>query len=119
MKKMVKQKTSFYERLLVVFSYVLFFPAFNIIFTERRRNEELAFHAGQAMFLWIFIILVIASIRIVLGLIFPEADIAFAGYFVAFLSFILWAYAVKCSFVFLMGKKVVIPVISYISDRLA
>ncbi len=119
MRTMTKHKISFYERLLVVLSYILFFPAFNIIFTERRRNEELAFHAGQAMFLWMSMIFVVASLRISLGIIFPEADIAFAGYFVSLLSFVFWAYAIKCSFMFLMGKKVLIPVISDISDRLA
>jgi len=116
---MPKQKITFYERLLVVFSYVLFFPSFSIILTDRRMNEQLAFHAGQAMFLWLFMILVIIVLKALAAFGSAYVNMSFLGVFSGVLFFVFWLYTLKCSFVFLMGKKVNIPFISNISDRMA
>jgi hypothetical protein len=119
MNKVSNNQLSFYEKTLVVFSYVLFFPSFSIILTDRRMNEQLAFHAGQAMFLWLFMILVIIVLKALAAFGSAYVNMSFLGVFSGVLFFVFWLYTLKCSFVFLMGKKVNIPFISNISDRMA
>ncbi len=119
MKQDRKQQLSFYERLLVVLAYILFFPAFNIIFTDRRKNERMSFHAAQAMFLWLFLIAAMIALKALAATGSAYINMSFFGRLSSVLFFVFWLYAIKCSFVFLMGKKVSIPFISNISDRLA
>ena len=119
MNKTSNSQLSFSEKALIVFSYILFFPIFNIILTDRRMNEQLAFHAGQAMFLWLFMIIVMVILKILAAWGSVYVNMSFLGIFSGILFFVFWLYALKCSFVFLMGKKVSIPVVSDISDRLA
>lgn len=105
--------------MLVVSSYLLFFPSFSVILTDRRMNEQLAFHAGQSMLLWLSMIIFTVALKALAAWGSAYADMSFLGVFSGVLFFVFWLYTLKCSFVFLMGKKVNIPVISYISDRLA
>ncbi|MFA5104999.1 MAG: hypothetical protein WC527_07495 [Candidatus Margulisiibacteriota bacterium] len=119
MNKISNNQLSFSEKALVVFSYILFFPSFSIIFTDRRMDEQLAFHGGQAMFLWLFMIIVVVALKALAAWGSVYIDVSFLGIFSSILFFAFWLYVLKCSFVFLMGKSVNIPVISNISDRLA
>lgn len=114
-----RKDMSFYERLLVFLSYLLFFPVFSILFTERRHNVRMAYNAAQAMFLWCFFIAVMICLKAAAAAGSAYADMSLVGRSSGVLYFIFWIYMLKCSFVFLMGKKADIPLISDIADRLA
>lgn len=114
-----KQRLSSYERLLIVFSYILFFPSFSIIFTDRRRDEQMAFHAGQAMFLWLGFFAAMIALKALAAAGSLHMNMSFLGRMSGVLFFVFWLYTLKCSFVFLMKKNVRIPLISNLSDRLA
>ncbi|GEM_PF-6018262 len=108
-----------YEKMLVVLSYILFFPSFNIIFTDRRMNEQMAYNAAQAMFLWMLFIISMIAVKAAAAAGSAYMDMSLLGRASSIMFFFFWIYMLKCSFVFLMGKKVNIPFISDISDRLA
>ena len=114
-----REDLSFYERMLVVLSYLLFFPVFSILFTERRQNVRMAYNAAQAMFLWCFFVAVMICLKAAAAAGSAYADMSLVGRSSGVLFFFFWIYMLKCSFVFLMGKKADIPFISDIADRLA
>lgn len=114
-----RQVLSSYEKMLVVLSYILFFPSFNIIFTDRRMNEQMAYNAAQAMFLWMLFIISMIAVKAAAAAGSAYMNMSLLGRASSIMFFFFWIYTLKCSFVFLMGKKVNIPFVSGISDRLA
>jgi len=114
-----RQNLSSYEKMLVVLSYILFFPSFNIIFTDRRMNEQMAYNAAQAMLLWMLFIISMIAVKAATAAGSVYMNMSLLGRASSVMFFLFWIYMLKCSFVFLMGKKVNIPFISDISDRLA
>ena len=107
------------DRVLIASSYVFAFPSLYIILSEKRKETALAFHAAQAMFLWMFIAAALVFLRIGVNYILSNINIPLLDKLVGFVSFILWLYAVYCAILFLLGKDVKIPLITQLTNRLA
>ncbi|MFA5098550.1 MAG: hypothetical protein WC490_08045 [Candidatus Margulisiibacteriota bacterium] len=108
-----------WEKVIAASGYVLFFPTFSIILTDRRRNGVLALHAAQGFLLWIFILAGMILLRLGVNQAMLGSDVPYLDKSVTVFFMFFWLYSIKCSFLFLMGKKVNIPLISTISAGLA
>lgn len=114
-----RPEVGLWDKLVIAFGYVFFFPTLSIILSDRRKNPVLALHAAQGFVLWSFILAGIVSLRLCINQILLTADIPFIDKTVTVFFVLIWFYSIKCAFLFLMGKAVRIPVVSAISGWLA
>jgi small-conductance mechanosensitive channel len=111
---------SFSDRLLIAAAYVLCFPALHIILTERRKNAVYASHAAQALFLWIFIFATIIILRVIIFVAaYCNISVSLVNNLINIFFFVMWIYALRCGFLFLIKRSFKIPLITDISSRLA
>ena len=107
------------ERILAAISYVLFFPSFKIILTERRKNNYLAFHAARSFLLWIAFLVSIVLLKTVVHFLARNLGLYFLGKSIALYAFIFWAYTIYCGYKVMRDQDINIPFINYSADRLA
>lgn len=107
------------DKILIFLSYIIFLPSLYIILTEKRKNHEMAFHASQSFLLWIAIFLLVIILRKAVFAILSVISIPYFYLLNEVFFFAAWAYCFYCAFLYILNKKVDIPMISKISDRLA
>ncbi len=114
-----EERIGFFNGLLIVLSYLFFLPSFYLIFSERRFNQKVAFHASQAFLLWVSLIAVLTAVRWQIYVILSSNYIPLLTNVVPFLAGAAYIFMIYNAACFLLGKKVNVPVITFLSDRMA
>jgi len=107
------------DKILIAASYVFAFPSLYMILSEKRKDRQLAFHAAQALLLWLLIAALLVILRIVVNFVLSSVNIPLLDRVTGLAAFIFWLYGVYCAALFLQGKDVKIPLIAPLADRLA
>ena len=97
------------DKTLVAAAYILWVPSLYIVLTEKRKEEFIGFHGGQALLLWTAIFIIFFSVRFLVNLI-------WSFYYIPYLDLIeilagagLWGYAVFCGIRAYQGLTFNIP----------
>jgi len=99
-------------------AYLFFFPSLYIILTDKRRIKLLAFHAAQALLLWIMAALALVLLRSLLNLIWVLIYLPWLDFIASILRLGLFAYIFFCGIKALNGEKYEIPWISKAAEAL-
>lgn len=116
---MEENKFSLGDKVLIASSYCFALPSLYIILSEKRKNEKLAFHASQALLLWIAIIIMLVLIRLFVYFVLSNFNVPLLDKLPGFASFVFWLYAVYRAISFLLGKNARMPLITFLSEKLA
>ena len=115
----MKEDISFFDRLTASAAYLLFFPALYMILTEKRKDEYLALHSSQALFYWIFSLILLVVLRSGIDYVMAHIYIRPFELILPLLMWGIWLYAVWCAFLVLLGRQVNIPLISGLAGKAA
>ncbi len=106
------------DKLYATAAYIFFVPALYIIFTKLRRRKFTAFHAAQALLLWITIFAVLVLLKFLLNLIWSWAYLPWLDFLGSLFKYSLFVYAFYCGAQTSLGEKYEIPWISKVAEAL-
>lgn len=117
-KKAMGNNIPFSDKILIAAGYLFWLPAFYIILSDKRKNKTAALHSSQAMILWISLVFLIVTMKILFNLFLSFFHLHFLYFIFEILPFLFWLYCVYCAGMFMVNREFEIPVISDISKRL-
>lgn len=97
------------DRTLAALAYILWIPSLYVVLTEKRKEEFLGFHGGQALLLWTLIFIGFFLIRFLVNLVWRFFYVPYLDMLEALFAFAAWGYAVYCGFRSLQGLTFRIP----------
>jgi uncharacterized membrane protein len=107
------------DKVLAAGAYAFFIPSLYIILTKKRRNKLLAFHAAQALLLWLSILLIFILLRTSLSLIWVLAYLPFLEWLANLVRLLILAYALYCGSRIFMEEKYRIPYLNFLAEALS
>ncbi|MFA4906023.1 MAG: hypothetical protein WC645_05925 [Candidatus Margulisiibacteriota bacterium] len=107
------------DKVLAAGAYAFFIPSLYVILTKKRRNKLLAFHAAQALFLWMGILLAFILLRLILNLIWALAYLPFLEWLANLVRLLILSYAFYCASRVFLEEKYRIPMINVPAENLS
>ncbi|MBI5698994.1 hypothetical protein HZC35_01615 [Candidatus Saganbacteria bacterium] len=107
------------DKVLAAGAYAFFIPSLYVILTKKRRNKLLAFHAAQALFLWIGILLAFIFLRLILNLIWALAYLPFLEWLANLVRLLILSYALYCGSRVFLEEKYRIPLLNVPAEGLS
>jgi uncharacterized membrane protein len=84
------------DKTLAALAYILWIPSLYIVLTEKRRDEFVGFHGGQALVLWTGIFLIFFAVRFLVNLIWSFFYIPYLDVLEILTGAGLYGYACYC-----------------------
>jgi len=84
------------ERVLAALAYILWVPSLYLLLSEKRQEEYLGYHGGQAFVLWLAIFLIFFATRFLVNFIWSYYYLPYLDFLEVFVALGLWGYAVYC-----------------------
>jgi uncharacterized membrane protein len=84
------------DRVLAALAYVLWVPSLYLLLSEKRQEEYLGYHGGQAFVLWLIIFLAFFATRFLVNLVWSYYYFPYLDLLEVFVALGLWGYAVYC-----------------------
>lgn len=84
------------SRLLVALAYIFWIPSLYIVLSEKRKEEFVGFHGGQAFLLWLVIFVAFFATRGLVNFIWSFYYWPYLDWLEILVAFVLWGYAVYC-----------------------
>lgn len=97
------------DKMLAALAYILWVPSLYIVLTDKRKEEFVGFHGGQALVLWTMIFIIFFALRFLVNL-------AWSFYYIPYLDLLevlfasaAFGYAVSCGCRSYQGEVFKIP----------
>jgi len=97
------------NKTLAAAAYILWIPSLYIVLTEKRKEEFVGFHGGQALVLWTLIFLAFFLTRALVNLIWSFIYIPYLDLLEILVASVGWGYAVACGIRSYQGTMFTIP----------
>lgn len=107
------------DKVLAAGAYAFFIPSLYIVLTKKRRNKLLSFHAAQALFLWLSILLIFILLRTALSLIWALAYLPFLEWLANLGRLLILSYALYCGSRVFLEEKHRIPYLNFLAEALS
>jgi len=104
------------DKLLSASAYLFFIPSLFIILTDKRKVDFNAFHAAQALLVWLAFIAVMVLFRVLLGYIWPSVYFPLV-YFKRLISLAFGGYMLYCAGKAIYGDQYSIPYFTDLARR--
>ena len=95
--------------MLSALAYIFWIPSLYIVLTEKRKEEFVGFHGGQALLLWTAIFILFFAVRFLVNLIWSVYYVPYLDLLEVLAGAAMWGYAVYCSYRSFRGQTFKIP----------
>lgn len=93
---MTNDKFQIRDKTLVFLAYILWIPSLYIVLTEKRKEEFVGYHGGEALVLWLKIFLAFFAVRFLVNFIWGFYYLPGLELLEVVAAMGLWGYAVYC-----------------------
>lgn len=107
------------DKILAAGAYAFFVPSLYIILTKKRRNKLSAFHAAQALLLWLSILIIFILLRVLLNFIWALSYLPFIEWLANLARLAILSYALYCSSRVFLEEKYQIPYLNALAEVLS
>ncbi|MDD4179380.1 MAG: hypothetical protein PHH14_04970 [Candidatus Margulisbacteria bacterium] len=97
------------NKTLAAAAYILWIPSLYIVLTEKRKEDFVGFHGGQALILWTLIFLAFFLTRALVNLVWSVIYIPYLDLLEIMVASVAWGYAVACGIRSYQGAMFKIP----------
>ena len=97
------------DKTLASLAYILWIPSLYIVLTEKRRDEFVGFHGGQALILWSAIFIIFFAVRFVVNLVWSFYYLPFLDVIEVLTGSLFYCYALYCGYRSFLGQTFKIP----------
>jgi len=95
--------------MLSALAYIFWIPSLYIVLTEKRKEEFVGFHGGQALLLWTAIFILFFAVRFLVNLLWSVFYIPYLDLLEVLAGAVMWGYAVYCGYRSFRGQTFKIP----------
>jgi uncharacterized membrane protein len=99
----------FSDKALASLAYGLWIPSLYIVLTEKRHDEFVGFHGGQALLMWSAIFIIFFAVRFLVNLVWSVFYIPFLDTIEVITGAISYGYALYCGYRCYLGQSFKIP----------
>ncbi len=97
------------DKTLAALAYVLWIPSLYIVLTEKRRQEFIGYHGGQALIMWSAIFVIFFAVRFLVNLVWSFLYIPYLDTLEVLTGALGYGYALYCGYRCLLGQTFKLP----------
>lgn len=99
----------FSDKALAALAYILWIPSLYIVLTEKRRQEFVGFHGGQALIMWSAIYVIFFAVRFLVNLVWSYYYLPFLNLLEVLTGALFYGYALYCGYRCFLGQSFKLP----------